>query len=368
MRVITLIILLSMPALSAGQQPAFPDFTKWEILDAGGRAMPYLNRPSLYLERGIALMPDVQLADGTIEFDVAIHGHNGFAGVLFRGESQHDYELIYLRSHRSRQWDALQYTPMFSGQEAWQLYAGQGYNGVAELPANRWVHVRVEVAGYEARVFIDNAATPQLVVTDLKRAWARGRVGLWGRSGAANFSNVTVTPVERSAPARRAVAPAGDGVITRWSISQSFVAAKIDRDRLPAALTWESVPAEQSGIVNIASHRHPVVRGTADAADDGRDTVFARTVLRSSRAQRVRLSFGYSDDVTVFLDGQPLFSGRSGYLLRDGSALGTLSLGPDALFLDLSAGRHELVFAVSEAFGGWGVAARLEGARDIIVE
>jgi hypothetical protein len=91
-------------------------------------------------------------------------------------------------------------------------------------------------------------------------------------------------------------------------------------------------------------------------------------VLRSVRAQRIRLSFGYSDDVTVFLDGHPLFSGRSGYLLRDGSYLGTLSLGPDSLFLDLSAGRHELVFAVSEAFGGWGVAARLEGARDITVE
>ena len=154
----------------------------------------------------------------------------------------------------------------------------------------------------------------------------------------------------------------------RWSISQSYMTSKIARDRLPDALTWEAVPAEHSGIVNIARHRHPVARASADAPDDGRDTVFARTVLRSSRAQRVRLSFGYSDDVTVFLDGQPLFSGRGGYLLRDGSYLGTLSLGPDALFLDLTAGRHELVFAVSEAFGGWGVAARLEGARDIIVE
>jgi len=27
-----------------------------------------------------------------------------------------------------------------------------------------------------------------------------------------------------------------------------------------------------------------------------------------------------------------------------------------------------VVFAVSEAFGGWGLAAGLEGARDIIIE
>jgi hypothetical protein len=368
MRVLALLMALSVPASVAEQPPTFADFSKWEILDPGSRAMPYLNRPSLYLERGIALMPDMQFADGTIEFDVAIHGHTGFAGVVFRGEGRDDFELIYLRTHRSRQWDALQYTPMFAGQEAWQLYAGPGYNGAAELPANRWVHVRIVVEGYEARVFVDHAASPQLVVNDLKRTWARGRVGLWGRSGAANFSNVAVTPVERPAPVRPAAPATAEGVITRWSISQSHIAVKIPRDRVPEALNWEAVPSEQSGIVNIAKHRHPVARTTADAADDGRDTVFARAILRSSRAQRVRLSFGYSDDVTVFLDGEPLFSGRGGYLLRDGSYLGTLNLGPDVVFLDLSAGRHELVFAVTEAFGGWGVAARLEGARDIIVE
>jgi hypothetical protein len=88
--------------------------------------------------------------------------------------------------------------------------------------------------------------------------------------------------------------------------------------------------------------------------------VYARTVLDVSRARRVRLSFGYSDDVTVFLDGRALFTGRAGYLLRDGSYLGTLALGPDSLWLDLSAGRHEVVFAVSEAFGGWGVIAKVE--------
>src|SRR5204863_2368464 len=111
-----------------------------------------------------------------------------------------------------------------------------------------------------------------------------------------------------------------------------------------------------------------VVRTGQPASDDRRDTVFARAAFVSPRAERVRLSFGYSDDVVVFLDGQPLFSGRAGYLLRDGSYLGTLTLGPDALFLNLTAGRHELVFAVSEAFGGWGVAARLESAAPLVLE
>jgi hypothetical protein len=59
--------------------------------------------------------------------------------------------------------------------------------------------------------------------------------------------------------------------------------------------------------------------------------VFAHTVLRSARAQRVRLTFGYRDEVSIFLNGALLFTGNSGYLTRDASYLGTLTLGLDAL-------------------------------------
>jgi hypothetical protein len=47
MRLIVFVLCVSLsPALSAQQPASFPDFAKWEILDPGGRAMPYLNRPS----------------------------------------------------------------------------------------------------------------------------------------------------------------------------------------------------------------------------------------------------------------------------------------------------------------------------------
>lgn len=340
------------------------DFSGWEVLDRDGRLMPYLGRQTLFLNRGIALMPNTLFADGTIEFDVAIHGQAGFAGVLFRAASSNDYELIYLRTHRSRQWDALQYTPINAGQESWQLYSGEGYNASAELPANRWVHVRVVVDGYGAEVFVDGASVPQLRVRDLKREWQAGRVGLWGRSGAASFSNVKVTPLDRPRPTRSANAPA-PGMITQWSISRSIAAAGLDLSGMPA-VTFEPVTAEASGILNIARYRSPSTERPAD--DDGRDVVFARAVLRVARERRARVSFGFSDDVVVFLDGRPVFAGRSGYLLRDGSDLGTLSVGTTALDLLLTPGRHELTFAVIEAFGGWGVAAKIEGAPDVTVE
>ena len=338
-------------------------FARWEIVDPGGRAMPYLGRDSLFLSDGVALMPDVTFADGVIAFDVAMHGQAGFAGVVFRGQSPDDYELIYLRTHRSRQWDALQYTPVFGRQEAWQLYTGPGYNGAAELPLNRWVHVEVVVGGQTARVYVDHAAEPQLTVTDLKRPLARGRVGLWGRFGAANFSNVTVT-VSPSAPAPAALARAPlPGIITRWALGPVDSAPAEIPSRVPPVPRWDAVAAEPDGVLNIARFRQ-----AAPGVRDQPDRVLARTVLRSAAARTVRLAFGYSDAVTIFLNGRPRFSGRNAYLERDGSALGTMTLGPDVLHLDLTAGSNELVFAVSERFGGWGLAARLLDTEGVVVE
>ena len=334
---------------------------QWQFVDRGAHVMPYLNRPSLFLDNGIAFVPDAAFANGVIEFDVAMHGGAGFAGVVFRGVSEGDYELIYLRTGRSRQWDALQYTPIFHEQEAWQLYTGEGFNAAAELPANRWVHVRVEVDGYVARVFLDNAATPALTVRELRRTWAAGFVGLWGRFGAANFSNFTFTRAAGSMPARTTTAPAA-GAITRWELSPSFDAKAVAHERRlddqAKPTQWEAVQAEPSGLLNLAAHRK--------LPDAERGVVFARTTITAAAPARVRLSFGYSDEVTVLLNGRALFAGRAAFLSRDGSYLGSLTR-LDALFLDLDRGTNELIFVVAERFGGWGLSAAIEPQAGVTI-
>jgi hypothetical protein len=52
-----------------------------------------------------------------------------------------------------------------------------------------------------------------------------------------------------------------------------------------------------------------------------------------------------------------LYAGDNGYQTRDYRYLGTISLF-DALELNLAAGDNEILFAVSESFGGWGVMAQ----------
>ena len=265
--------LLLTLAFGLGQAPAAPtpfDAARWTLLDPDATAMPYLGRPSLFLDDGLALLRGSSFADGTIEFDLAMHGHASFAGVAFRAASGTDYELVYLRPHRSRQPDALQYTPIFGGAEAWQLYSGEGYTAAAELPVNRWVHVRLVVAGQTARLFVDGAAEPQLVVTDLKRPWARGQVGLWGRLGGAHFTNVVVTEAPSTAPAALPNPPPTPGLVLDWSCLPPGRRTSVRPDVLPSGpIAWTAARAEPSGILNISRFRNSV-RSTATAAQRSR--------------------------------------------------------------------------------------------------
>src|SRR5215471_5585164 len=213
----------------AAAQPAPFDPARWTIADPGARMLPYLGRPSLFLDNGVALLNDSAFGDGTIDVDVALHGHPSFAGIAFRAESDKGYELVYVRPHLSRRADALQYTPVFHGSAAWQLYSGDGYTAAAELPLNRWVHLKLVVSGDQARFYVDGAAAPQLTITDLKRPWARGQIGLWGGLGGASFSNFTASPADTTAPPRPSGADTAPGVttdgrrlLTTWELSQAL--------------------------------------------------------------------------------------------------------------------------------------------------
>ncbi len=79
------------------------------------------------------------------------------------------------------------------------------------------------------------------------------------------------------------------------------------------------------------------------------------------------ISFGYSDRVKVYLNGTLLYAGNNGYMSRDYRYLGTIGLF-DQLALDLNAGSNELLFAVPESFGGWGIMAAIEDREGVVVK
>jgi hypothetical protein len=72
-----------------------------------------------------------------------------------------------------------------------------------------------------------------------------------------------------------------------------------------------------------------------------------------------RLYIGYSDEVSVFLNGKILFRGRSAQNFRDPGFLGIVNPENDTVYLPLKKGSNELMLAVSELGGGWGFICRI---------
>jgi hypothetical protein len=357
MKILAAVALASTLTTAAALAQPF-DPARWDIADPQARMTTYLNRPSLYLYRGSADLRDVDFTDGTIEFDIALLGNPSFAGIRFRVNETDDGELIYLRPQRSRQPDSIQYAPFFQGVECWQLYNGDGFTGVAEFPMNRWMHVRLDVQGSTARLFLDNSEKPSLVVAELKSGVTHGRAGLWGRLGGAMFSNVKVTPRDPSPAQAPAAAPAVDAV-TSWLLSPAFDASRVSPDVAPRSdASWTRAGVESSGLLNISRHRRKVTKLAINPLDNGTDVVYARTTLHADKAKTVRVEFGYSDAVAVFLNGRLLYRADSAFLSRDPGFLGIIGFF-DALYLDLRPGDNDLVFAVSDQMGGWGLQARM---------
>lgn len=348
-----------------------PDSPRWQ-LEGQARPADYLGRKSLLLDGGAAILKDLEMRDGVIDVDVATPASRGFFGIQFRiADEGATAEWVYLRQHKSGAPDAMQYTPVLHTGLNWQLYNGPGFTGATDIPKDTWFHVRLEVTGAQARFYVADMTKPALVMDDLKSGVQKGQVALAVLTGATYFSNFTVRPTpdvkwERHAP------PVPAGTLTRWRLSPSFNALERNLE-LPltaaeiASMKWQDVDAEAPGIVNINRYRdspHPRVTFANDFSkrlepQPGMQVVYARTVIDADRDQVKKLYLGYSDDVSVFLNGQILYRGRSAQNFRDPAFLGIVNPENDIVYLPLKQGANELVLAVSELGGGWGFIGRL---------
>jgi len=159
---------------------------------------------------GFALLPGTDFQDGTIEADLALKVTTppgvrmpGFIGIAFRARPDASrYELFYLRPGNSQSDDqgmrnhSVQYSsePDFSWYTLRRAWPGV-YESYAELQLEAWTHVKIEVAGRSAKLYLNGSAKPSLVVDGLKGEDLRGAVALWGDQGEESyFSNLRITP------------------------------------------------------------------------------------------------------------------------------------------------------------------------------
>jgi len=350
------------------------DSPRWE-LQGQAKVAEYQGRKSLLLDGGAAILGELEMRDGVIDVDVATPASRGFFGVQFRiADEGANAEEVYLRQHKSGQPDAMQYTPVLNTGRNWQIYSGPGFTGAVDIPKEVWFHLRLEVAGAQAKLYVTDMDKPALVMDDLKSGVQKGLVALIDLTGATYFSNFTVRTTP-DVPWQRHPPPMSADTLTHWSLSPSFDALARNLE-LPLAaaesksMRWQDVEAEAPGFVAINRFRespHPKVTFANDFSrrlepQPGMRVVYARTRIDSDRDQVKKLSIGYSDDVSVFLNDKILFRGRSAQNFRDPAFLGIVSADDDAVYLPLKKGSNELILAVSELGGGWGFICRLTAA------
>jgi hypothetical protein len=347
------------------------DSPRWDLQ---GQAKPadYQGRKCLFLDGGAAVLKDFEMRDGVIDVDVATPAKRGFFGIQFRvANDGANAEWVYLRQHKSGLPDAMQYTPVLNTGANWQIYNGPGFTGAVDIPKDEWFHLRLEVVAAQAKFYVKDMDKPALVMNDLKSGVQKGQVALYVLTGATYFSNfeIRTTP---DAPWERHEPPMPPGTLTKWSLSPSYDALERNLERsLTAsesdAIRWQDVEAEPPGFVVLYRYReapHPKVSFQGDFSkrlepQPGMKVVYARTNMDSDRDQVKKLYIGYSDDVSVFLNGKILFRGRSAQNFRDPGFLGIVNPENDAVYLPLKKGKNELMLAVSELGGGWGFICQL---------
>ncbi len=354
---------------------------RWKIEAAGHVLDAYKGETNvLLLQRGDALLQDVDFENGIIEFDIFLDNRRGFPGVIFRMQDNTNYEEFYLRPHLSGMPDAMQYAPVFNSNSAWQLYHDQanlvqngrvsfemrdhnGYNTFYDYPYDRWLHVKLVVSGIRAEVYFDHEEVPTLHISQLRHGFSHGNIGITTSVSPFYFSNFSYTPmknVQLTAVTETAVVPEEHRIPT-WEISNVISEESIkDVVRLTPGtldtLIWQSVQSEPTGLINISAQRV--------LSDRTMNTVFARVNINSKGERITKLDFGFSDRVQVYCNGQLLYAGNNSYLTRDYRFLGTIGYF-DSVYLPLKNGINEVILAVSETFGGWGLQGKFENMEGI---
>src|SRR6185437_15379895 len=196
---------VAAPQSAPAGAPPFDSTTTLSAMNGRTLWVDYRGRRALHLvplvghehdtdQEMMAVLTGSDFHDGVIEVDVAgarragystagdSTGYNGMIGVTFRlrGDSA---ERFYIRPHNARLDDELfrnrstQYesAPDFPWNRLRQESPGV-YESYVDLEAGAWTALRIEVSGAKARLYVNGAREPALVVNDLKRGDSHGAI------------------------------------------------------------------------------------------------------------------------------------------------------------------------------------------------
>jgi hypothetical protein len=219
--------LLLYPQINASGQSAiapsaFPPnaLNDLEVLNGRAEVITYRGRRAIHLvpatnhqgpeDSVLAILTHSDFQDGVIEAEVAgaplksaSSDSRGFIGISFRVQPHGaKFENLYIRPTNGRadvqlrRNHSVQYTsePEYPWHRLRQESPGV-YESYADLEAGAWTRVKIVVSGTTARLYVNGAPQPCLIVNDLKLGQTRGQIALWIHSSTDGyFSNVRIQP------------------------------------------------------------------------------------------------------------------------------------------------------------------------------
>ena len=317
-------------------------------------------------------LKDHQFTDGTIEYDVEFTGR-GFPGIGFRSSNDQKHaELFYIRyfgtvDPLSRY--ATQYATVIDGVNMWDMT--DEYQAAATIYDEGWNHVKLVIHGKQMRVYVNDMDKVALHIPSLEGTGKSGSIYL---TGDVIYANLVIKPdAVGDLPEVEGYDPTYSDTryLKNWLVSTPVDLA-FNRDIMKPGVVIDSTLLNDSSWKPLVTERRGMVNLTREygATENGkRRLVWLKTNIKSNVDQVRKLNLGFSDEIWVFLDGQPLYIDKNYY----GSPgmkepRGRCTIENSEIMVPLKKGDNELLLGVAHYFFGWGVTARLDSTDDLKFE
>ncbi len=330
-------------------------------------------------EQGFGIsLKDVEFADGTIEFDVELLGM-GFPGIMFRMDKDtlngEIYYLRYFGKPDNFKRTTMQYASVQDRVNMWDMT--DDYQAAANIKEKGWNHIKLVVHGKQMKVYVNDMQKVALHVPALEGMRDAGSIELTGNVIYANFI-VRPDATEDLNPEPGYDATVNDSRYLRnWSVTEPVdfpfgrdmmlgiprsPGVTIDPVLFDSTAVWKPLKAERRALVNLT-------RLYGETEQGKRRLTWVKTTISSEKEQLRKLRLGFSDEVWVFINGQPLHIDKNYY----GSPgmkepRGRCSIENTSFQLPLQEGENELLIGVTNYFYGWGVIARLDNAEGLVLQ
>lgn len=338
-----------------------------EFDDSAGEA-----RMKIVDGRGFVVLKDLDLTDGTIEFD-DIPTDPTFALFCFHFRDTAETETFYFRTalaiDHPYAMEAVQYTPIVKNVMYWD--ALPHYQTFSDFSVTKPNHVKMVLSGRQMRIWVNHPERPVLEVSRLEGDVAHGTIAFQGKHIISHLV-IKQGQVEGLSPVEGTDPTLFDSRYLRhWWMTEPDTAGEDVRKAnqlgvhgIPGAkAVWRPIDAERRGFVNLSR----VFGGTRPFGVPR--TMFLKTTIRTKEAKVVNLRLGFLDDVAVFVNDRLIKVDKNNYgFPATKEPNGRLSIENSTVMLPLKAGDNVVMMAVGGNFFSWGIVARLDEMDGLVIE